>query len=159
MNCRNRCGPMLKWIAPFARTNGNKNTPKPMKPSTIISASAYPNFLVNATLRHYRAFRHAGASPKAQAGRLGPRAFDNRSHRFRAVANSPGSVCAASYTKRMIKSCKNADTQKLVNREFCKRFSAIEKAARMRLDRLKAARFLSDLAIPGHRLEKLAGDR
>jgi len=59
----------------------------------------------------------------------------------------------------MIKSCKNADTQKLVNREFCKKFSAIEKAARMRLDRLNAARFLSDLAIPGHRLEKLVGDR
>ena len=59
----------------------------------------------------------------------------------------------------MIRSCKNADTQKLVNREFCKKFSAIEKAARMRLDRLNAVTSLSDLAIPGHHLEKLVGDR
>jgi toxin HigB-1 len=43
----------------------------------------------------------------------------------------------------MIRSCKNADTQKLVDREFCKKFAAIDKVARLRLDRL----------------EKLAGDR
>jgi plasmid maintenance system killer protein len=46
-----------------------------------------------------------------------------------------------------------------VNREFCKRFSAIEKSARMRLDRLNAATSLKDLAIPGHNLKKLEGDR
>src|SRR2546423_7393426 len=34
---------MLKRIAPFARTNRNKSTAKPIKPSTIISASGYPN--------------------------------------------------------------------------------------------------------------------
>ena len=59
----------------------------------------------------------------------------------------------------MIKSCKDTDTLKLVNREFCKKFSAIERPARMRIDRLDAATSLNDLAIPGHRLEKLAGDR
>jgi toxin HigB-1 len=59
----------------------------------------------------------------------------------------------------MIRSCKDTDTQKLVNREFCKRFSAIEKSARMRLDRLNAATSLKDLAIPGHNLNKLEGDR
>jgi len=59
----------------------------------------------------------------------------------------------------MIKSCKDTDTRKLVNREFCKKFSAIERPARMRIDRLDAATSLNDLAIPGHRLEKLAGDR
>jgi proteic killer suppression protein len=60
----------------------------------------------------------------------------------------------------MIRSCKDADTQKLVGREFCKKFAAIEKVARLRLDRLRAATSLKDLGmIPGHRLEKLAGDR
>ena len=60
----------------------------------------------------------------------------------------------------MIRSCRNPDTKKLVDREFCKKFSAIEKAARLRLDRLDVATSLKDLSmIPGHRLEKLAGDR
>lgn len=49
----------------------------------------------------------------------------------------------------MIRSCKDTDTQKLVDREFCKKFSGIEKQARMRLDRLSAATSLNDLAIPG----------
>ena len=60
----------------------------------------------------------------------------------------------------MIRSCKDPYTQKLVDREFCKKFSGIEKIARLRLDRLHAATSLDDLAaIPGHRLEKLGGDR
>lgn len=60
----------------------------------------------------------------------------------------------------MIRSCKGADTQRLLDREFCKKFSSIEKQARMRLDRLNAATSLQDLAaLPGHHLEKLAGDR
>jgi len=59
----------------------------------------------------------------------------------------------------MIRTCKNSDTQKLVDREFCKKFSAIEKQARMRLDRLNAAGSLDDLALPGMYLEKLVGDR
>ena len=60
----------------------------------------------------------------------------------------------------MIRSCKDSDTQKLVDRKFCKTFSGIEKQARMRLDRLNAATSLEDLgAIPGHHLEKLVGDR
>ena len=47
-----------------------------------------------------------------------------------------------------------------MDREFCKKFAAIEKVARMRLDRLDAATSLIDLsAIPGHHLEQLKGDR
>ena len=39
-----------------------------------------------------------------------------------------------------------------MDREFCKKFAAIEKVTRMRLDRLNAATSLTDLsAIPGHR--------
>jgi hypothetical protein len=45
----------------------------------------------------------------------------------------------------MIRSCKNTDTQKLVDREFCKKFAAIEKVARLRLDRVHAATPLKDL--------------
>jgi proteic killer suppression protein len=60
----------------------------------------------------------------------------------------------------MIRSCKNSDTQMLVDREFCKKFVGIEKVARLRLDRLSAATSLQDpSAIPGHRLEQLKGDR
>ena len=60
----------------------------------------------------------------------------------------------------MIRSCKNAETLKLVDREFCKGFAAIERVARLRLDRLHVATSLKDLsAIAGHRLEKLEGDR
>jgi proteic killer suppression protein len=41
-----------------------------------------------------------------------------------------------------------------------RKFAAIEKIARLRLDRLHVATSLRDLsAIPGHRLEKLEGDR
>jgi proteic killer suppression protein len=53
----------------------------------------------------------------------------------------------------MIRSCKNTDTQKLVDREFCKKFAAIERVARQRLDRVHVATSLRD------RLEKLARDR
>lgn len=60
----------------------------------------------------------------------------------------------------MIRSCKDTDTEKLVDREFSKKFASIEKQARLRLDRLNAATSLKELAvIPGHRLEKLVGDR
>ena len=48
----------------------------------------------------------------------------------------------------------------MLNRELCKSFAAVEKVARIRLGRIAAATSLEDLlAIPGHRLEKLAGDR
>jgi proteic killer suppression protein len=41
-----------------------------------------------------------------------------------------------------------------------KAFSGIERAARLKLDRLEAATTLKDLAVlPGNRFEKLAGDR
>jgi len=41
-----------------------------------------------------------------------------------------------------------------------RQFSGIERAARMKLDRLEAAVTLRDLAVlPGHRFEALRGDR
>jgi toxin HigB-1 len=41
-----------------------------------------------------------------------------------------------------------------------KAFSGIERSARLKLDRLEAATMLKDLAaLPGNRLETLAGDR
>ena len=41
-----------------------------------------------------------------------------------------------------------------------KAFSSIERAARLKLDRLEAAHLLSDLAaLPGNRFEPLKGDR
>jgi proteic killer suppression protein len=44
--------------------------------------------------------------------------------------------------------------------ERVKAFEAIERPARMKLDRLEAATVLGDLAaLPGNRLEALAGDR
>ena len=44
--------------------------------------------------------------------------------------------------------------------EFVKKFAGIEKPARRKLDMLNAARELRDLAaVPGNRLEVLAGDR
>jgi len=43
-----------------------------------------------------------------------------------------------------IRSCNDTDTQKLVNWQFCKKLAAVEKAVRMRLERLAAATSLQD---------------
>jgi proteic killer suppression protein len=59
----------------------------------------------------------------------------------------------------MIRSCKERETEKLWNRLAGKRFKSIEKAARVKLAMLDAATSLTDLALPGLRLEKLKGDR
>jgi proteic killer suppression protein len=60
----------------------------------------------------------------------------------------------------MIRSFKDKGTAAVLARHFVKRFSGIEQQARMRVVRLDAAVTLSDLrAIPGNRLEALAGDR
>ena len=48
------------------------------------------------------------------------------------------------YYHKTIRSCNDTDTQKLVNRQFCKKLAAVEKAARMRLERLAAATSLQD---------------
>jgi toxin HigB-1 len=59
----------------------------------------------------------------------------------------------------MIRSCKDRETERLLNRIGSRRFQSIEKAARIKLDLLDAATSLQDLSLPGLRLEKLAGDR
>lgn len=59
----------------------------------------------------------------------------------------------------MIRSCKDKETQKLLERRFSKKFQSIEKPARVRLELLDAATSLADLSLPGLRLEALRGDR
>ena len=59
----------------------------------------------------------------------------------------------------MIRSCRDKETRKLLERRFSRRFHAIEQSARIRLALLEAATSLQDLRLPGLRLETLAGDR
>jgi proteic killer suppression protein len=59
----------------------------------------------------------------------------------------------------MIRSRRDRETQKLVNRVWSRKFQAIERPARVRLELLGAATALQDLRLPGLRLEALKGDR
>ena len=60
----------------------------------------------------------------------------------------------------MIVSFRDRATLRLWMGEFVKKFAGIDKPARRKLDMLNAARELRDLAaVPGNRLEALAGDR
>lgn len=60
----------------------------------------------------------------------------------------------------MILSYRDARTERFANGEKVKEFEPFRRQAENRLERLNAARNLSDLAaLPGNRLEKLAGDR
>jgi proteic killer suppression protein len=59
----------------------------------------------------------------------------------------------------MIRSCRDRKVQRLLDRNFSRRFQAIEKTARVRLALLDAATSLRDLNLPGLRLEALRGDR
>jgi proteic killer suppression protein len=60
----------------------------------------------------------------------------------------------------MIKSFRCRDTQALADDEPVKRFKAIERAARRKLEMLVAAERLVELrSPPGNRLEALKGDR
>jgi toxin HigB-1 len=59
----------------------------------------------------------------------------------------------------MIRSCKDRETERLLNRMVSRRFKNIENMARIKLDLLDAATSLLDLSLPGLRLEKLAGGR
>ena len=47
----------------------------------------------------------------------------------------------------------------MLDRKFSRKFQAIEKAARIRLELLDAATSLRELNLPGLRLEVLKGDR
>lgn len=68
-------------------------------------------------------------------------------------------VRVAYYGIRMIRSCRDKEVQQLLDRVFSRRFQNIEKAARIRLALLDAAKSLADLSLPGLRLEALKGTR
>jgi proteic killer suppression protein len=60
----------------------------------------------------------------------------------------------------VIRSFRDAETERLFNDVFSRRFQAIEKTARRKLYQLHQARSLKDLStLPGNRLEALKGDR
>ncbi len=60
----------------------------------------------------------------------------------------------------MIKSYRDTDTENLANNRYVKKFDSIQDSARKKIDILKAAKGLPDLAVvPGNRLEQLKGDR
>jgi proteic killer suppression protein len=59
----------------------------------------------------------------------------------------------------MIRSCRDRETEKLLNNLPSRKFQSIERAARVKLSSLRSATSLRDLSMPGWRLEKLSGDR
>ena len=60
----------------------------------------------------------------------------------------------------MIVSCRDRRTADFASGKRVRAFSGIERAARLRLDRLEAAQTPRDLAaLPGNRFEALKGDR
>ena len=60
----------------------------------------------------------------------------------------------------MIVSYRDKRTRDFAAGKFVKAFSGIERAARLKLDRMEAATGIRDLtALPGNRFEALAGDR
>jgi toxin HigB-1 len=60
----------------------------------------------------------------------------------------------------VIKSYRNRETESLASNRYVRKFESIQVSARKKLDLLKAARGLSELAaVPGHRLEALHGNR
>jgi len=59
----------------------------------------------------------------------------------------------------MIRSCRDKETEKLLNRVPSRKWTNVENTARVKLALLNAAKSLKDLSLPGLRLEKLIGDR
>ncbi len=60
----------------------------------------------------------------------------------------------------MIVSYRDKRTADFAGGRYVKAFAGIERAARLKLDRLEAAQILQDLAaLPGNRFEALKGDR
>jgi len=60
----------------------------------------------------------------------------------------------------VIRSFRNRESEKVFRREFSRRFQRIAPVAKRKLDQIHAAAAIADLgAIPGNRLEALAGDR
>ena len=59
----------------------------------------------------------------------------------------------------MIRSFRDAETEKIWRQEFSKKLHGIEKAALRKLFQIARAATLRDLALPGNNLEKLERDR
>lgn len=60
----------------------------------------------------------------------------------------------------VICSFRSKETESVFRREFSRRFQAIARVAKRKLDHLQAATSLADLAaVPGNHLEALVGDR
>ena len=59
----------------------------------------------------------------------------------------------------MIRSCRDRETRRLLERKFSRRLQVIERAARVRLELLDSVTSLRDLNLPGLRWETLKGDR
>ena len=60
----------------------------------------------------------------------------------------------------MIRSFRNKETEKVFRREPTRQFQGVARVAKRKLDQIHAAAAIFDLgAIPGNRLEALAGDR
>jgi proteic killer suppression protein len=60
---------------------------------------------------------------------------------------------------RMIRSCRDRETEKVFQRIASRKFQSIQDRTEERLAQLNAAVSLNDLSIPSMRLEKLAGER
>ncbi len=66
----------------------------------------------------------------------------------------------ACYSESVIRSYRDEDTESLADNRYVKAFYSIQLAAMKKLDILKAAKSLAELAvIPGNRLEALSGNR
>ena len=63
------------------------------------------------------------------------------------------------YTINLIRSFRDSEAEKLFNDEFSKKYQGFERTARRKLTALDGAEALSDLALPGNRLEALTGHR
>jgi proteic killer suppression protein len=59
----------------------------------------------------------------------------------------------------VIRSFRDAEAEKLFHDQFSKRFQAIERTARRKLNHIDRATSLRDLALPGNHVEALKGDR
>jgi proteic killer suppression protein len=59
----------------------------------------------------------------------------------------------------MIRSCRDAETRRLIERQASLKYKIVERTALIRLRLLNAATALSDLRLPGLHLEPLKADR
>lgn len=59
----------------------------------------------------------------------------------------------------MIHSFRDAEAERLFHDQFSKRFQAIERTARRKLNQVDRAISLRDLALPGNHVKALSGDR